>query len=423
MFVNDSGIFDDGNYLALNGQGYGPLGSAASYAPVHIDNAFVVNRNDPGFRRPFRDPKTGKPFVRIPGRIAIERGERKQIMENFPVSQVVNEWGISNEPLMTSNATSLPPLIWRQLDEAVLKEPRLRLRAYADLSEANPVGGFDAYASSTFETQVMTDPGEAVMSMDGGYLEDARQDSAKMGLYSVPLPMTCSGFSVSDRQLAISRKGGRDTAFDTAGAEWAGRRVSETVEKRTIGLGQSFTFGTRSVGVTSMIGTSTVWGYLDFPYGNATTAFTAGSSGSWTPATFVNELLVALETLAQDRFNGPFILYNSTDWDQYFDGDYYTGTLASGLTTPTRSLRDRIRQIEKIKDVRRLDFLEAADNPFTVILVQMTPDVARAINGRGITTVQWTTKGGMEINFLVYCIWVPQMRASFSGRSGIMVGR
>lgn len=423
MFVPEHGpIFDDGNYMALSGAGFGAVGAAAAYSPVRLDGAIVVNRNDPGFRRPFRHPRTGKPFVVVnTGRSAIERGVRTPLREAVPVSRVVNDWGISNEPLMTSNATALPPLIWRQLDEAVLREPRLRLRAYADLSAANPVGGFDAYASSTYETQVMTDPGEAVMSMDGLH-EDARQDSGKHGLYSVPLPMTCAGFSVSDRQLAISRKGGADSAFDVSGGEWAGRRVSETVEKRTIGLGQAFTFGTQSVGVTAHIGTSTVYGYLDFPYRNSTIAFTAGSDGAWTPRTFINELLVALETLAQDRFNGPFILYNSTDWDQYFDGDYWTGTLGAGLTTPSRTLRDRIRQISKIQDVRRLDFLEAADNPFTVILVQMTPDVARAINGRGITTVQWTTKGGMEINFMVYCIWVPQMRASFSGRSGILVG-
>lgn len=425
MFVSEHGIHEDGNYLALNGQGFGPLGGAAARSPVQYQSGgsiLTVDRNDPGFRRPFTHPRTGKPFVRVEtGRFTINKGERVMLREAVPVSRVVNDWGISNEPLMTANATSLPPLIWRQLDEAVLKEPQLTLRAYADLSAANPVGGFDAYASSTYETQVMSDWGEAVMSMDGLH-EDARQDSGKLGLYSVPLPMTCSGFSISDRQLAISRKGGRDTAFDTAGAEMAGLRVSQTVEKRTIGLGQSFTFGTRTTGITAHIAASTVWGYLDFPFGNTTTAFTQGSAGGWTPETLINELLTALETLAQKRFNGPFIMYNSTDWDQYLDRDYWAGTASAGMSTPSRTLRDRIKQIDKISDVRRLDFLEASNNPFTIILVDMSGKSARAINGRGITTVQWTTKGGMEINFMVYCIWVPLMRASFAGRSGILVG-
>jgi hypothetical protein len=53
-------------------------------------------------------------------------------------------------------------------------------------------------------------------------------------------------------------------------------------------------------------------------------------------------------------------------------------------------------------------------------MVQMTPDVARAINGQDITTVQWETKGGMQLNFKVFCIQVPQLRADAYNNCGIM---
>ena len=74
--------------------------------------------------------------------------------------------------------------------------------------------------------------------------------------------------------------------------------------------------------------------------------------------------------------------------------------------------------IEGINGVRRLDFFTPS-TPFQLLLVQMTPDVARAVNGMDITTVQWESKGGMQLNFKVMCIQVPQLRADYSGDCGI----
>ncbi len=106
------------------------------------------------------------------------------------------------------------------------------------------------------------------------------------------------------------------------------------------------------------------------------------------------------------------MVYHSNDWDQYLDNDY----ILSGGNVATQTLRNRLRSIENIQDVRRLDFLFAAavdpatgpggegftatsTSPFTLLMVQMTPDVARAVNGMDITTVQWEGKGGMELFF------------------------
>ena len=60
--------------------------------------------------------------------------------------------------------------------------------------------------------------------------------------------------------------------------------------------------------------------------------------------------------------------------------------------------------------------------PFTVLMVQMTPDVARAVVGMDITTVQWESKGGMQVNFKVMGILVPQLREDFNGNCGIAHG-
>jgi hypothetical protein len=89
---------------------------------------------------------------------------------------------------------------------------------------------------------------------------------------------------------------------------------------------------------------------------------------------------------------------------------------------PTQTLRERLMKVGDITDVRRLDFLPASTNPFTMVMVQMTPDVAQAINGMDITTVQWESVGGMRLNFKVMAIQVARLRSDFNGRCGICEG-
>ena len=55
-------------------------------------------------------------------------------------------------------------------------------------------------------------------------------------------------------------------------------------------------------------------------------------------------------------------------------------------------------------------------------MVQMTSDVARAVSALDITTLQWEGMGGMEMNFRVMAIMVPQLRTDFYGNTGIMHG-
>jgi hypothetical protein len=146
------------------------------------------------------------------------------------------------------------------------------------------------------------------------------------------------------------------------------------------------------------------------------------------PADTLKDVLACLDTLKLNKFFGPFMLYHSNDWDQYMDSDY----ILTGGNVATKTLRERLRDIEGVEDVRRLDFLMASATaagdpanvsttfPFTLLFVQMTPDVARAVNGLDITTVQWESQGGMRLNFKVLCIQVPQLRCDFYGNCGIL---
>ena len=93
------------------------------------------------------------------------------------------------------------------------------------------------------------------------------------------------------------------------------------------------------------------------------------------------------------------------------DGDY---SEAKGDNT----LRDRIKKIDGIQDVRTLDYLTG----YTLLLIQMTSDVIREVVGMDFTTVQWESQGGMQVNFKVMCIMVPQLRADYNGNTGIVHG-
>ena len=105
----------------------------------------------------------------------------------------------------------------------------------------------------------------------------------------------------------------------------------------------------------------------------------------------------------------------STAWDRYLDDDYST---AKGDNT----LRERLKAISDITDVRTLDYLDTAGTSYIMVLVQMTSEVIREVIGMDITTVQWETRGGMMLNFKVMAILVPQIRADINSRTGIVHG-
>jgi hypothetical protein len=116
------------------------------------------------------------------------------------------------------------------------------------------------------------------------------------------------------------------------------------------------------------------------------------------------------QALVDDRCYGPYVLYIPSNWELALDDDYKAESDAT--------VRERLLKISGIADVKVADKL-TADYP---VLVQMTSDVVRMVNGLAVTTVQWDTEGGMQVNFKVMAIQVPQIRHDQTGRCGICVG-
>lgn len=399
----------------LNGRANGPVGDVVEGC-----------RFDPGLLRPYWH--NGVPTVTInSGKMVLNHKTGGYEPERLavPIRQLQDR-GIQS-PVF--NTTVLRKEEWLQLDQKVVRAARFRLRAWADLAAANSYGGFNGMSKTILEYETMSDPGDAVVDMDG-LTPGQRNDGPLFQLQGVPLPITHSDFFISSRMLSISRNS--NTPLDTTMAEAVARRIGETIEKTLIGVNTGVTYGGNSTYVGGYGRPSTVYGYCNFPSRNTLTNWYKptgnGRSGTgWTPLDTLKDVLAARNALYLNKFYGPFMIYHSNDWDQYLDSDY----ILTGGNVATQTLRDRIRSIEGIEDVRRLDMMFASQLtgpgtsanslfPFTMVFVQMTPEVVQAINGMDITTVQWETKGGMQLNFKVMCIQVPKITADYYGKCGIL---
>ena len=368
----------------LNGQGYGD-----------VANGLMDYGMDPQLMRPFFDSK-GRDCV------LVNTGETDE--EGNPIYAKELTANAEAMGLLVNGPTTLRKDDWIRFDRAVIMAARARLRAWADLSARNSYGGFNGMAKTILEHETVSDPGEAIMDMDGD--TPGRNFEPKFQLEGLPLPITHSDFHIAKRRLLVSRQGG--TPLDTMKASVAGRRVAETIEQTLIGTATAFAYGPQS----GTYGTAPkVYGYINHPDRITKTDLNTpdGTNGE----DVLTDVLEMIQAANDANFFGPFMLYHSTPYSVYLDNLFSTTEPSAG------TLRNRIREIDEIQDVRRLDYLTSG---YQLILVQMTEDVARAVNGMDITTVQWDSHGGNRVNFKVMTIQVPQLRSDYNGNMGLVHG-
>ena len=307
-----------------------------------------------------------------------------------------NVAGVPTKQLVQNANTTLRKDEWKFLDAAVVKAAQSRLVVVGAMRAAGLSYNVpNAMGKTVLETERQGDISAAISSMDG--LNEGQADRPEYDLVNLPLPITHKDFHFSARQIQASRNGG--SPLDTSTAELAARKVSEQIEKLTLGVASTYSFGG-----------GTIYGFENFP-NRLTKTLTDPATSGWTGADLVGEVL-AMKTQSQNAYHyGPWKLLCSTNWDAVLDADYST---SKGDLT----LRERLAKIEGVQMVQTVDFLSAN----TMILVQQTTDVARIVNGVDLTTVQWESHGGMRINFKVMAIMVPQLRADINNNTGIVHG-
>jgi hypothetical protein len=352
---------------------------------------------DVGLLRPFIDGD-GKRYcnVRTGRLVANKKGEQEPEVEAVPTLRLIQNGLLT--PAM--NAAALPRLAWERIDRSVIKATRDPLRAWADLAAANTYGGFDGMSVFGLTREKMTDPGKATVSMDG--IADATGDASQFDPDILPLPITSCGWHLTQRTLAVSRNSG--VPLDTTLAEAAGRRVSETIEAFTIGSTDMSTF---VIGASTDFTRRGIYGYTTQP-DRITKSDLTTPTGANTDDTLTDVLEMIALAQAQG-FYGPFMLYYTRDYFTQMESDY-VNLNSSGAVAPTQTCRQRIEQIEGITGCKMLPYWSGS---YALLLVQMTSDVCRAVNGMSPTTVQYEEKGGALIQFRVMCIQVPDMRSQF----------
>jgi hypothetical protein len=173
--------------------------------------------------------------------------------------------------------------------------------------------------------------------------------------------------------------------------------VSEKIEEILFTGASTYTYGG-----------GTIYGYTDFTH-RTTGSLTANWDDSAASGTTILADVRAMKQASIDDYHyGPWMLYIPTNFETAIDDDYQTGY--------PKSIRTRIVEVAGIEDVKVADFL-TADN---VVLVQMTSDTVRMVEGLPMTTVEWDEQGGMIFNFKIMTINVPQLRADQNDRSGIV---
>lgn len=285
---------------------------------------------------------------------------------------------------------------WKIVDDAVVAAAKERLRFVADLRGVGLTYNLpNGMGKTVLETQTQSDITPATISMDP--VRQGEADRPEYDLTSLPLPIIHKDFFFNARQIAVSRNSG--APLDMTMAQLASRRVAEAIEDLALGLSGTFKYGG-----------GYVYGLTNFPQ-RLTKVMTNPEDSGWTPKTTVTEVL-EMRAQSKNAFHyGPWVLYTSPDWDIYLDEDYSD---AKGDNT----LRDRIKKLEGISDIRSLDHLTG----YQMILVQMSSDVVRIVNGMDITTLQWETMGGLQVHFKVMAMMVPQFRSDYHSNTGIVHG-
>jgi hypothetical protein len=391
-----------GQSLIRNGVGGGPFGVVNPYT-----GAF-----DPGMLRSFiesdpNSPDRGRPCAQV--RTGMVYNTDKSLWEPKFEKRRVEEWEARGVRSPVFNATTLTRDDWIQIDRAVVRTPLQRLSAYADLRAANVIGGFDAWSKLTYEYSAMGTAGEVVKDMDA--TAPARNDTPLNLIRSTPLPVIHGDFEYPQRLLDVSR--GAGGALDTTMFSEVTRRFWEMVEKTCIGTETGVSYGTRSTGPFPHTGTSTEYGYTNWPY--RITKTDLNSPTGTNPQDVVQDVMEMIETMNGAGYFGPFVLYHSTPYSIYLNSDYFR----SGGTSAVRSVRERLMELDGLSAIRRLDYLTSG---YQLILVDFGTQMLAAIDGMQPRTVQWSERGGYIQKFMVLGVQTLVLKAPSSGVGPIVHG-
>jgi hypothetical protein len=294
---------------------------------------------------------------------------------------------------------------WKTLDEAIIEVSRQRLGGFDDLRANGLTYNLgNAMGTTVLEWHDVSEALDAIVTMDG--VTRGNNDGLNFQTNYLPIPIIHVDYEINSRMLASSRSLGNP--LDTTLAERAARRINEKLEDML------FTNTTYAFGTTDDRSRNKIYSYINFPDRNTVSMGVHWNDGDFdsNDAAGPDKILEDVAKMKQKSIDayhyGPWMLYVPTAYETTIDKDY---NKESGIT-----IRERIMKISGIKGIKVIDRL-TADN---VLLVQMTSDTVRIVNGMGIQNVEWSEEGKFITKYKVMTIQVPQIRSDQNGKSGIV---
>ena len=331
-------------------------------------------RLDPGMMRPFVDPETGISYA------SVYKGGDRNAIESY-----------QSIPLQTNAVLRRDE--WKQLDDAILQISRQRLGGVQDLIDNGLVFNLgNAMGTTVLEYHDLSDSMTANLSMDG--VTRGLGDRPVYQTNYLPLPIIHVDFEINMRVLEVSRR--NNNPLDTTSIEHATRKVLEKMEAMLF------------TNTTYSFGSGTIYSYLNHLSRNQVTLSKNWDASGKTGAEIVEDVRKMKQASIEAMHYGPWMLYVPTAYETILDNDY-------GSYYP-KTIRARIMEISGIKGIKVVDTLTANN----VLLVQMTSDVVRLVNGMGIQAIEWQTEGKFVTKYKVIAIQVPQVRADQAGNSGLI---
>lgn len=378
-------------FNAINNQGGQQSGQFMSPDGSHL----AILQADPGLYRPYRDER-GHVWVDVTVGRELAKGPDGEILTNAAGDpmyrrvyepQRVQDRVRKDLPVMNvNNATSLPRDAWLMLDRRVIAASRKPMQAWADLRTDATFSGFDGMASPVISWERTTDPGVAQQSIEVD--QNGSNFAPKYDTVNMPLPITYARFELSSRFAAQSAAAG--TPADTQRGEIAARRIGEFLEQQTIGIA-GYDYG------------GDIPGYLS--HGDRITKTDLTSSATATGETILADILAMIALAEAQDFYGPYRVYLSSDYGAIIREDFKAAS--------DKSARSRLLEEELIASISTLRY-QTAD---TIILKPVDSDVADAVVGQEIMTVQWPAMGPFRTEFVVMTIAVPRIKARFVGQT------
>lgn len=283
---------------------------------------------------------------------------------------------------------------WKDIDRTVIEVTVDRLCGVADLIGAGLVHNLGSIGNTISLWQRQSDTTAAQVNMSG--IARGEKDTVEFDSKQVPVPVVFKDFEVNIRHLEASRAFG--ASVDVSMATLAARVVSEKSEDMLF------------AGNAIQVDGSTIYGYTTHPDRNTVALAMQWTNVAKTGVNILADIQNMLAAARADSMFGPFTLYIPGAYETKLDDDYAPGT------SDSRTIRQRILALSGIREIKVADRL-ANHN---VLLVQLTRDVVDMAIAQDISTVQWQQMGGLLEDFKVMAVWVPRVKSTFEGDSGVV---